>query len=292
LTTEEWMDDPDLIDQELERVARGLGIPPCPTILIQLSAETRKQEPNLKVVEDLITKDIGLSATLFKTVNSPFYGLRNKVSNVRQAVSLLGLPMVSRTIAGLVLRRVFESNGQLDLKDFWDHSSKVATATAFIARHVHGIDRDAAYTFGLFQNCGIPILMQRYPEYKRTLDAMSGAADMKLTEFEDQVCGTDHATTGYLLTRSWHLPLPVCTGIRYHHEVQQLDEAQSTVPVPSRVLVALGLLADHAVQLYKDQDFSLEWKSGGKLAQHCLGLSDTEVEELFEDVKPHLGTSE
>lgn len=70
---------------------------------------------------------------------------------------------------GLVLRNVFSGVDQIMMERFWDSSAKFAIATSFIAKQVPGLNREEAYTYGLFQNCGIPILMQRFPEYKSTL---------------------------------------------------------------------------------------------------------------------------
>ena len=78
-------------DREFERTVLELGIPPCPKILLDLSAEVRKEEPDLQRIERLVSGDVGLSAALIKTVNSPFYGLRSKVHSVMQAIHMLGL---------------------------------------------------------------------------------------------------------------------------------------------------------------------------------------------------------
>ncbi|MEI6701906.1 MAG: HDOD domain-containing protein [Deltaproteobacteria bacterium] len=112
------MADLELLDKEMERVAQSIGIPACPAILLELSEETKKADPDFQKVEKLVSKDVGLSATLLKTINSPFYGLRNKISSVSQAVGLLGLSTLSSTISGLVLRNVFSCKDQVSMERF------------------------------------------------------------------------------------------------------------------------------------------------------------------------------
>ncbi|MEI7789340.1 MAG: HDOD domain-containing protein, partial [Chlorobiaceae bacterium] len=68
---------PELADQEVERIVAGIDIPPCPAILIELSLETSKDTPDFGKIEKLVSRDVGLSGMFLKTVNSPFYGLRN-----------------------------------------------------------------------------------------------------------------------------------------------------------------------------------------------------------------------
>ena len=277
------MAETELIDQELERVATSIGIPPCPAILIDLAAEVRKDDPNFTRIEQLVVKDVGLSATLLKTVNSPFYGLRTKVSTVKQTINMLGLSMLSRTVTGLVLRNSFASKDQVSMERFWDASAKIAMSASFLAKNLRGINRDDAYTFGLFQNCGIPVLMQRFPAYKETLGRANNEAARSFTQIEDEAHGTDHATIGYLLTKSWNLPETLSTAIRFHHDYQTLAETNDKMSPASRNLIALGLLADHVVSVHSNLNFSLEWTKGGAAALAHFALSDSEFEDLSED---------
>ncbi|MEI6703475.1 MAG: HDOD domain-containing protein [Deltaproteobacteria bacterium] len=274
----------ELIDQEIERVALSIGIPPCPGILLELSEETKKEEPDFAKVEKLVSRDVGLSATLLKTINSPFYGLRNKISSVSQAVGLLGLSMLSSTISGLVLRNVFSGKDQVSMERFWDSSAKFAMATTVIAKKITGLNKEDAYTYGLFQNCGIPILIQKFPDYKQTLDKANNSSEDKFTDIEDEAHGTDHATIGYLMTKSWNLPEMTINAVRFHHEYTVLSESQTKLTTESLNLVALGLLADRAVQVSSGMNFSLEWTKGGALALAQLGITDVEFGDICEEV--------
>lgn len=278
----------ELIDKEMERVATSIGIPPCPGILLELSDEARKEEPDFSKVEKLVTKDVGLAATLLKTVNSPFYGLRHKISSVNQAIGMLGLSMLSRTVSGLVLRNVFSGTDQANMERFWDSSAKFAMATASIAKRIPELDREEAYTYGLFQNCGIPILMQRFPEYTQTLDAANNSTDRKFTDIEDENHGTDHSIMGYLMTKSWNLPNTISCAIRYHHEYALLSDPSSNLPENSKNLMALGLLADRVVQLHSGKNLSLEWDKAGGGAMNHLGIHETEFEDILDDMFPLL----
>lgn len=280
------MPESELLDKEMERVAQSIGIPACPAILLELSEETKKEEPDFVKVEKLVSRDVGLSATLLKTINSPFYGLRNKISSVSQAVGLLGLSSLSSTISGLVLRNVFSCKDQVSMERFWDSSAKFAMATMFLAKKIPGLNKDDAYTYGLFQNCGIPILIQKYPDYKETLAKANNQSVGKFTDIEDEAHGTDHATVGYLMTKSWNLPEVATDAVRFHHEYSVLSDEQTKVSTASLNLIALGLLADRAVHLCSgaDKNFSLEWEKGGALALTQLNMSETDFADMCDDM--------
>ncbi len=85
------MDNNDSFGEELERSIKSIGIPSRPGILLELEKEIKKDDPDFRKIEQLVVSDVGLSAMLLKTINSPAYGMRNKASTINQAISILGL---------------------------------------------------------------------------------------------------------------------------------------------------------------------------------------------------------
>jgi HD-like signal output (HDOD) protein len=76
---------PDVVEKTL----KGVVIPAKPQALIQIEAELRKDNPEPRVIVRIVGSDVGLSAAVLKTVNSPFFALSRKISSVTQAVALL-----------------------------------------------------------------------------------------------------------------------------------------------------------------------------------------------------------
>jgi HD-like signal output (HDOD) protein len=156
----------------------------------------------------------------------------------------------------------------------------------YLAKRIPGLNKADAYTYGLFQNSGIPILIQRFPDYKETLNKANNLSEGKFTTVEDNAHGTDHAIIGYLMTKSWNLPEVTTTAVRFHHEYEMLSESQTKIHTDSKNLIALGLLADYAVHLSSgsNKNFSLEWTKGGAHALAQLNLSDTDFADICEDI--------
>ena len=278
-----------LLDQEYARASTSVGIPSCPEILVELAAEAAKEDPDLKRVSHLVARDVGLSAALIKMVNSPFYGLRTKIATVKQATSLLGLLSVSRTIAGLVLRKSWHSKDPAAMERFWDTSSKVAAAAGALATLLPGPTAEEAYTFGLFRCCGIAALMQKYPDYKQTLHAANQAWRQEFSQVEREAYGTDHATIGSLMARTWQLPESLYLAIRYHNDYEVLSEVPRQLPVRSLELIALGVLAERSVQLQTGRAASSEWDKGGAAAMAFLRIEPTEIDSVFAEARAVAG---
>jgi len=83
---------------------------------------------------------------------------------VQDALALLGLRETSRLIAGLLLRRAFASSESPAMYEFWDASARIAMIAAYLARELAVARLDEAHTFALFRDCGVPVLLARYPE--------------------------------------------------------------------------------------------------------------------------------
>jgi HD-like signal output (HDOD) protein len=283
------------INHELEQTVINLGIPPCPKILLDLSIEGRKDEPDFQRIEQLISADVGLSAALIKTINSPFYGLRNKVSSIAQAIHMLGLKHLSLMMRGLVLRDALNGMNHVDMARFLDASTHIAVISSYIACRLPyldssderrpQIDQDEAYTFGLFQDCGIPIMLNHYPQYKEALKIANQSSGIIFTDVEDIKYGKNHATIGYRLAKSWGLPDAITEAIRYHHEHEALAHNKELLSIESRNFIALSLLAERAIQIINGQSLTCEWHKGGPWVMQHFGLTEYDFNSIIKGIR-------
>lgn len=271
-----------LSDAEMENTLKGIVIPPRPQILLKLGKEMSKDDPDPQIIIRLIGADVGLSAAVLKTVNSPFFGRANKISSVSSAVSLIGIKMAGQIVTGLVVRNAVTGDARV-LERFWDSAEKVAGIAAYIASTLPRGPRDDAYSFGLFHDIGIPVLMQKFPDYRQTLSMADADAEHSLTEVEDARHATNHATLGYLIGKSWFLPELLCEAIRYHHDLSVFEDKEIISP-QALTLIAITRLAEHFNDEYVRLHNDPEWaRMGGYVMDH-LGLQETEYLDLREEL--------
>lgn len=265
----------------LEAVFRDLGIPPRPTILQHLANEMRQPDPDFNRVAQLIGRDVSLAAGLIKTVNSPYFGLKQKVRSVREALMIQGLSSATRTIAGLALRQVFPPGPHLER--FWDAADRTAQLSGWLVHVVgikYGIQHEDAYTYALFRDCGIPILIRRFPDYKETLALANSTAEVSFTSTEETRLPTNHAIVGSLMTQSWWLPEMTSAAIRHHHEPTALTTGMPVLGNPSRHLIALAQLAEYLFQQASGLNQTVEWQKMGDQVLDRLGLETQELPAL------------
>ncbi len=270
---------------EIDATLKGFAIPPRPQVLVSLGQEMNRDEPDLKLIARQIGSDVGLSAAVLKTVNSPFFGLKKKISSVTQAVSLLGLKSVEQLVTTIMLRNSFVSETRT-LERFWDSAEKSAGIAAHIASYLPRGPRDDAYSFGLFHNAAIPLLNQRFPTYMQTLNMAAtgeGAGARLITEVEDERHAVNHATLGYLIAKAWFLPPALCEGILRHHDPSVYEEEDAISP-QALTLISIAYLAEHLNDEHTMLGDHARWDIMREHVLAHLGFLDLEYENLKEEV--------
>lgn len=275
----------DLSVEEARKLLAGVVIPPRPTVVTAVLEERARPEPDLKRVAALIGGDVGLSAAVLKTVNSPLYGLRRQVSGIEQAVNMLGMNNVGALVTGLALRNAVSAQG---LERFWDGATRTALIASYLAKQLGCTSREDAHLFGLFHDCGIPLLMQRFPDYRDTLRQANQEHGRAFTDVEDERHATNHAVVGGLLASNWHLPDHLREAIRAHHDLAVFQSGLSSAAMN---LIAIGLLAEYIESGHSRLAGDGEWdKLGGAVMAHLMMDADA-VEELSRDAREMLEES-
>lgn len=271
----------DISQEAAEKILGSIRIPPRPSILTDLMEERRKSDPDLKKIAGIVARDVVLSAAMLKTVNSPFFGMRRKIDSIEQAVMAMGSNNVFNILTGLVLRNL-NDNKAPQLNRFWDTAENTAFIAALLTKRITDIPRDVAYTVGLFHDCGIPLLMSRFPDYIETLKLAGNSTDKKITEIEDDRHSTNHATVGYLLAKNWNLSETIALTILHHHN---LDIFSSKEVLPAEVcgLIAVIQIAE-ALSDTTHMREDANWKKNGSMLLDYVGLSEQELYDISEEI--------
>jgi HD-like signal output (HDOD) protein len=274
----------------LESSLNDTGIPSRPAILDRVHTEMSKDEPDLNLLARIISADVALSGGLISIANSPYFGFHGRVRSVNEALMVLGLDVACRAIAGLILRKLFPAT--LALERFWDASASIARLSGWLAQHpdigikVHAND---AYTFGLFRDCGIAVLLNRFPYYQEVLLSANAEEVLSFTQIEEIQCPTNHTVIGGLLAQSWWLPEEISTAIKVHHEYELLNKEDSTLlPAATRGLVAISQLAEHIFQHHSGLSQTKEWLKASEVCMSFLELSEAQLAQLYEESAPVL----
>lgn len=280
----EYPDTSDKIECEAARIAHSLDIPPCPAILAKFNEEFNTRQPDLRRLAALLGTDIALSATVIKTVNSPFYGLSKKATGIEQALSILGLRASANLVSGLLLRSAFPADSNATMARFWENSMRVARLAAAIAGRLKDVDRNEAHTYILFRDCGMLVMLRKFPRYVDILERSSTIPGAQLARVEDTRFNFNHARVACALARSWSLPEALCGAIYYHHHFNLTAKSEPLAQLADPKLIAFGLLAEQIAALHINRGLCPDWMAAERFVLDTLGIEADDIVELSEDL--------
>jgi HD-like signal output (HDOD) protein len=264
--------DTDARERKADQIVQEIGIPPCPATLTRLLRETRVDDPDFRRIGQLIGGDVALASAILKIANSPFYGLRAKAASVQQALTLLGLNAVTQLVTGLLLRQAFSRATGPGMERYWKNSMAISLISAMLCRETAGGDAGIACTFGLFRDCGMAVMLQKFPNYTDILDGAALASGEPVHAIENERYSIDHARIGDRLARSWQLPESLCFAILHHHDLLYANETLALAPAGALKLIALGLVAEQLYCLATGATCH-DWASAGEWALFELDLN-------------------
>ncbi len=151
----------------------------------QLVVEISKEEPDISVLEEIISRDAGLTYSLLKMVNSTYFALRKKTTSVRHALVTMGISRLREWVYMLSLN-VSEDDS---MEEVLKLSFLRATFCSELAKRIPAlkITPMEAYMMGMFSCMGMMVdaplseILQELPvsnEVKEALLEQKGTAGM------------------------------------------------------------------------------------------------------------------
>lgn len=189
------------------------------TKAIQLAEDERSAAMDLATV---ISSDQALTARLLKLSNSAYYGYARRISNVREAVILLGMRTVrSVAISTAIidaLRIPNLQNSHFDQDLFWAHSVTVGVIAEVIARETRVARPEDAFTAGVLHDIGKLAIMLAEPAAFAEVVDLVATEGLKYRDAEFAVFGFGHELVGARLAARWKFPEPLVAAIQAHHQ--------------------------------------------------------------------------
>jgi putative nucleotidyltransferase with HDIG domain len=215
------------------------------TRAIQLAEDERSAAMDLATV---ISSDQALTARLLKLSNSAYYGYARRISNVREAVILLGMRTVrsvaiSTAIIDAVRLPHLETT-RFDQDLFWAHSVTVGIIAEVIARETRVVRPEDAFTAGVLHDIGkLAMILADPASFAEVIDLVE-AEHMKYRDAELAVFGFGHELVGARLAARWKFPEPLFAAIQAHHQpVAAIESMADIVAAANLVANREGLAA-------------------------------------------------
>jgi HD-like signal output (HDOD) protein/ActR/RegA family two-component response regulator len=210
-------------------VGRIRALPSLPRIYSALQGIVNDERMTVADVAALVRADSALAARVLQIVNSAFFRLARRITNIEQAVSHLGFQAI-RNLAMSV-----------DVFSRWPKRTAVALDLESLQRHVHAVASaakslagksaiaDDTMLAGLLHDIGYWVLVQECPGNLSQAIDLAVARGIPLHAAESEVIGASHAEIGAYLLGIWGLPFPVVEAVAHHHQPARVTQTEFDV---------------------------------------------------------------
>lgn len=206
-------------------ISRIHNLPTPAMVFNQINRVISNPNTSAYDVAAIISEDPAISAKVLKLTNSAFYGIPRTVTNIKQAIVILGLEAVKSLVLSASVFDMFARN-QIDKEyqeEFWRHSLACAFASRIIARSFKTktlLEGEVFFSAGLLHDIGKLVICGFMPQEHRAIKDIIQRENLEAHQAEDRVFGFNHAHIGGVLAENWHLPENLQNAIRFHHNPQ------------------------------------------------------------------------
>jgi len=275
-------------------VARATQLYTLPAVAMEVLQRTNCPKVDTAALKTCIERDPALVSKILRTVNSSLFGGVRDVTDLNQAITLLGIKPLKLLVLGFSLPpRLLSDIEQQTLVRYWKGALIKAIAARELAPNYDGIDADDAFLAGLLQDIGILVLLKELGEpYAEFLTrARNEQADIVMLELE--TLGFDHRLLSARMLQSWGLPeslwrpIAASTAPDDHstgpNRWQPAAEALSTADAVA-VLLAQHQPAALAELMHRRGQRDIAWWTGfaGRVQEHVeqmAGIFDVNAGE-------------
>jgi HD-like signal output (HDOD) protein/CheY-like chemotaxis protein len=204
---------------EIRRLVGSVGeLPSLSTTYEKLTEAVSNPDSSITQVAEIIEEDIAMSAKILQLVNSAFFGLAQKITNISTSVSYLGMETIKNlALASEAFRILVPDNriphGVCEAMQNHAHRSSAIAAALPMDMQI----REVAIVATLLHDIGSLFLASSMPDKFSAAHTLASEKKCPVFQAEEELLGTSHAEIGAYLLGLWGLPNLAVEAIAHHH---------------------------------------------------------------------------
>lgn len=219
------------ISEELQdKIKHIANLPTLPQVATRLMKIINDPLTSSNDVAFVVGQDLSLSAKILRLANSAFYGIPRSITNINNAVVILGLKVINTMVLSLTVFDMFPGDKKqflFDRKAFWVHSLSCGLTAKLLAGKLKKLvlfDPEEAFCAGLLHDIG-KVVMEQYmhDDFHKAL-LLARENNIPMYDAEKEVLGFAHTDVAEWLTSSWGLPTEIQLSLVNHHTPSQSQQ--------------------------------------------------------------------
>jgi HD-like signal output (HDOD) protein/GGDEF domain-containing protein len=223
-----------------------------PRVALDVMEITSQQSVDVRALKQCVERDPALVSKILRVVNSSFFGMSQQVSDLNQALALLGVKPLKMLVLGFSLAHgSFSRMTGAAAERFWRYALVQAVAARELAEHKLRSCSEEAFIAGLLGDIGMLVLLQELGETYADVIHRAVAARKDVTVLETAALGYTHHQLTAVMLEGWKLPPTTVRSVTLARQ----PEADSSLSETDRKLVDILKLARLLADLLVDGQY-------------------------------------
>jgi len=239
----------------LEKVRHSDQLPILPDVAVRIIDMSNDRELYAAKISEVIANDPVLSARLLQVSNSSIFPFRREITNLNQALAILGIQLTMSIAIGFsiidMMRSCESKNSGFNHDAFWRKSVLGAIAAIEMRSELNGVEQGDLFVAALMQDVGM-IALETFEGQKYTQLVNGARSHLDLLELERRMFGVDHAEIGATILERWRLPAIHINAVRNSHYFLEAKSITELTELEYAVALS-GILAEQWVNESSNQ---------------------------------------
>jgi putative nucleotidyltransferase with HDIG domain len=218
--------------RNLEKILRSIQNIPAFPVTVQKISQLLQGEYSATQLANVIKLDAAITANILKMSNSAYFGARQEIKSIIDAVTYLGKENLIRVTQTASMSRFYTKPATAYAAkpaDLWEHSVAVALLSQILSKKIHGRGDDVLYTAALLHDIGKFIMSEFTQEFEEIMELVAHQG-YSFLDAEEKVIGINHSELGGRIAVHWKFPREIKDAIAFHHRPDLLKETNSDIP--------------------------------------------------------------
>ncbi len=210
----------------------NISLPILPEVAMRVREVIDDDQQSFAAIAEIVETEQGMASRILQVANSPIYAGLERIKNLQQAVSRLGLRETRNIIQAVISQNLFrtEHRHMLDImRQLWLHSITTAYANEMIAQRLQIPESSDYFMMGLLHDIGKLLIVHLACEgEKKKLWKSPNAVSEGVIR---RVFAMRHNDLGARLLEKWNYPGSFQTVVRLHNDRYDIEQRHESVVV-------------------------------------------------------------
>ncbi len=219
-----------MLDKILQTIER---IPAFPATVRKVEELISSGDYSAAQLARVIELDQAIAAQILKMSNSAYFGVRQPIRSIMDAVTYLGQENIIRAVRTAGISKFYHGpvKGYVPTGiQLWEHSVAVALMSQILFQKLYRRRNPQLYTAALLHDVGKLVMGEFVGESFQKVMELVIHHGRSFLEAEEQLIGINHAEAGRRIAEHWKFPEDIMEAIAFHHRPDLLEKENKTIP--------------------------------------------------------------